>query len=54
MEDDLAQAMQDDGVDLHDPAAVQQWLAAFNDRPFAERDAFLGASLPRSSSPDAA
>lgn len=44
----IAQAMQDDGVDLHDPAAVQQWLDAFNDRPFAERDAFFGTSLPPS------
>lgn len=49
----IAQAMQDDGVDLHDPAAVQRWLDAFNDRPFEECDAFFGSSLPPSGFRDA-
>ncbi|MFN8223579.1 MAG: hypothetical protein U0R50_10105 [Gaiellales bacterium] len=48
----IARAMEEDGVDFNDPAAVQRWMDAFNERPFAERDALFGASLPPSTHPD--
>jgi hypothetical protein len=39
-------AMLADGVDLTDEGAVQDWIDAFNARPFEERDEFLSGSLP--------
>lgn len=42
----MTNAMLADGVDLGDPEAVQAWIDAFNARPFEERDAFLGSSMP--------
>jgi hypothetical protein len=34
------------GVKIADRHAMQAWIAEFNDRPFEERDAILGVSLP--------
>ena len=34
--------MAEDGVDLHDPAAIQAWVEDFNVRAFGERDEPLG------------
>lgn len=42
----LLAAMAAEGVDLADQDATQVWIAAFNARPFEERDAILGMSLP--------
>ena len=42
----LLDAMAAQGVDLTDPDATQAWIAGFNERPFEERDAILGPSLP--------
>jgi hypothetical protein len=42
----LVAAMAAEGVDLSDPDAMQTWIAGFNARPFEERDAILGMSLP--------
>lgn len=42
----LANAMLADGVDVLDQAAVDQWVEAFNQRPFAERDELLGRREP--------
>jgi hypothetical protein len=33
----LVKAMQEEGVDLTDPAAVQAWMTSFNARPWEER-----------------
>jgi hypothetical protein len=41
----LLAAMAAEGVDLADQDAMQAWIAAFNARPFEERDAILGMSL---------
>jgi hypothetical protein len=38
----MVQSMADSGVDLSDPAQLEQAMAAFNARPFGERDAVLG------------
>jgi hypothetical protein len=38
----ITNAMLADGVDLSDQAAVEEWIDAFNARPFEERDEFLG------------
>ena len=35
-----------EGVDLADPDAMQAWIDEFNARPFEDRDAILGMSLP--------
>jgi hypothetical protein len=42
----LLAAMAAEGVDIGDADAMQAWIAAFNARPFEERDAILGPSLP--------
>ena len=42
----LLAAMAAEGVDLADPDAMQAWIAEFNSRPFDDRDASLGMSLP--------
>jgi hypothetical protein len=42
----LSEAMAAEGIDLGDPAAVEAWVAAFNERPFEERDAVLGPMGP--------
>ena len=42
----IAQAMQRDGVDLEDSAAVQRWIDAFNRRPIEARDDILGPLPP--------
>lgn len=40
----LLRAMVADGADVSDEAAVQRWIAAFNDRPDDERFALTGGS----------
>jgi hypothetical protein len=42
----LLAAMAVEGVDLGDPDAMQAWIDEFNARPFEDRDAILGMSLP--------
>jgi hypothetical protein len=42
----LFAAMTAEGVDIADARAVQAWMAEFNVRPFEDRDAILGMSLP--------
>ena len=42
----LIAAMLADGVDIADQDAMQAWIAEFNARPFRDRDAILGMSLP--------
>jgi hypothetical protein len=42
----LLDAMAAEGVDVTDPDATQAWIAGFNERPFEDRDAILGMSLP--------
>jgi hypothetical protein len=42
----LIAAMAAEGVDIADRHAMQAWIAEFNDRPFEDRDAILGMSLP--------
>ncbi len=41
----LVYAMQAEGVDCEDEAAVTSWMTEFNSRPFEERDAVLGPAL---------
>ena len=38
----IGQAMMADGIDLTDKSAVGRWIEDFNQRPFEERDEFLG------------
>lgn len=38
----MVNAMQAAGVEIGDQAAMDAWVADFNERPFEERDAFLG------------
>lgn len=38
----LVDSMRRDGVDLASQPAIDAWIAAFNDRPFEERDRILG------------
>lgn len=38
----ISQAMMVDGVDFTDQRAVDRWIEEFNQRPFEERDEFLG------------
>lgn len=38
----ISQAMMADGVDFADQRAVDRWIEEFNQRPFEERDEFLG------------
>jgi hypothetical protein len=42
----LIAAMGAEGVDIADRHAMQAWIAEFNDRPFEDREAILGMSLP--------
>lgn len=42
----IVAAMQRDGVDIADPAALDRWIEEFNKRPFAERDSELGLQGP--------
>lgn len=42
----LIAAMVAEGVDLADRDAMQTWIAELNARPFEDRDAILGMSLP--------
>lgn len=53
----LVRAMIAEGVDLEDRAAMETWLADFNNRPFAERERLLpdpldGVALPPMTLPD--
>ncbi|HWH09489.1 MAG TPA: hypothetical protein VG165_00025 [Solirubrobacteraceae bacterium] len=43
----LMMQMLDDGVDPDDPAAFEQWMTSFNERPRAERDAIIGGPADR-------
>lgn len=38
----IGQAMMADGIDFTDQRAVDRWIEEFNQRPFEERDEFLG------------
>jgi hypothetical protein len=49
----LLAAMAAEGVDLADPDAMQAWIDEFNERPFEQRDAILGMSLPAISEDEA-
>jgi hypothetical protein len=42
----LLDAMAAEDVDITNPDAMQAWIAAFNERPFEDRDAILGMALP--------
>jgi hypothetical protein len=42
----LLATMAAEGVEIGDRDAMQAWIAAFNERPFDERDAILGPALP--------
>jgi len=42
----IALEIQRDGVDVTDPAALQAWMDAFNERPIEERDDVLGPMPP--------
>ena len=39
--------MRAEGVDLEDPAAIEGWMADFNERPRADRDAVIGGAADR-------
>jgi hypothetical protein len=39
--------MRAEGVDPEDPAAIEGWIADFNERPRAERDAVIGNAADR-------
>ena len=43
--DILAAAMNADGIDLADPAAIGAWMNAFNNRPYDERAAVLSDDI---------
>lgn len=43
----LMMQMLDEGVDPDDPAALDQWMTSFNQRPRAERDAVIGGPADR-------
>ena len=43
----MAMQMLTEGIDADDPAALETWLADFNARPVAERDAVLGGVMDR-------
>jgi hypothetical protein len=42
----LVSAMQREGVDLTDEAALERWIGEFNQRPLAQRDSTLGSLDP--------